>query len=46
MSGCIDLEVHYPLASMGSDVIPLAKHMCSFQHVYSHITLPVVFTHL
>ena len=30
MSGHIALEVHYLMASMGSNVIPLAKCMCSF----------------
>ena len=36
MSGCINLEVHYPLAFMGSDVIPSAKHTCSFWCLQPH----------
>ena len=36
VSGHIDLEVHHPMASTGSDVIPPAKHVCSFQHLQPH----------
>ena len=36
MSGCINLGVHYPLASMGSDVIPSAKCTCSFWCLQPH----------
>ena len=36
MSGHNDLEVHYLLASMGSDVIPLAKCLHSFQCLQPH----------
>ena len=36
MSGCIDLEVHYQIASMGSDIIPSAKHTCSFWCLQPH----------
>ena len=36
LSGCINLKVHYPLASMGSNIIPLAKCMCFFQCLQPH----------
>ena len=39
MSGHISLEVHYPMVSTGSDIIPSAKFMCSFWHLQPcHIT--------
>ena len=39
MSSCVSHGVHHPMASAGSDVIPLAKCMCSFQHLHPlHIT--------
>ena len=36
MSRCISLEVCYPKASTGKDIIPSAKHMCSFWHQHPH----------
>ena len=36
MSGHIYLKVHYLLASTGSDIIPLTKHTCPFQHLQPH----------
>ena len=39
MSSCAGHGVHHPMASKGSDVIPFAKHMCSFRHLHPlHIT--------
>ena len=36
MSSC---GVHHPMVSISSDVIPSAKHICSFQHLHLlHIT--------
>ena len=36
MIGCIPLGVHYPLASMGIDIIPSALCTCSFRGLQPH----------
>ena len=39
MSSCVGCGVHHLMESMGSDIIPLTKHMCSFWHLHPlHLT--------
>ena len=45
MNSCVGHGVHHLMASMGSDVIPLANVYVP-SDVYTHSTLPGVFTHL